>query len=138
MYAAKEFVIDRPKRRPGWIPVVVTAGVSLCSAGSTLAETATTVTQHAVVRVSKLDPASRSDAERLYRAIERAAEDVCGSGATRVLRQWQAQRACAAEAVARAVEQVDSPVLTAVHFKAIDRAGPERTARLDDSDRASR
>jgi UrcA family protein len=138
MVAAKEITIESPKRRLGVITLVATAGMGLGAVGSTLAETATTVTQDAVVRVSTLDPANRTEAERLYRDIARAADDVCGNDATRVLWQWQAQRACVAEAVARAVEQIDSTVLTALHLERVDRAAPERTARLEAPRKATR
>ena len=134
MYAAKAIIIDRPTRKSRWITLLVATGMGLGAVGAALAETATTVTQAAVVRVSTLDPASRTEAERLYRDIARAADEVCGNDATRVLWRWQAQRACAADAVARAVEQVGSPVLTAVHVEAIDGAVPQRTASLDEPD----
>ena len=55
-----------------------------------------------------------ADARTLLQRISRVATRLCG-GPEISLRAKQAMQACRAEAVARAVEQVDAPMLTAVH-----------------------
>lgn len=66
-----------------------------------------------------LNPANRDGAQRLYQRIRSAAQLVCGtpSSATDPQAHWT-YRDCYRATIARAVEQVNWPTLTAVHLAA--------------------
>ncbi|HEU4617557.1 MAG TPA: UrcA family protein [Gammaproteobacteria bacterium] len=69
-----------------------------------------------VVHYGPEDLSSNADAERLFLRLQRAAETVCGSDeAWDVLsvEQWRDIRTCERDAMGRAVDEVDSPRLTA-------------------------
>jgi UrcA family protein len=68
-------------------------------------------------------------AKAVYAQIKRAARQACGQPGSRSLQALGAIQQCRQQAVARAVEQIDSPRLAAVHAR--DR-GADRVASAGD------
>ena len=69
----------------------------------------------AVVKYGDLNLATEKGANTLYHRIVLAAEKVCPTNFTRDLGQIARARNCQADAVARAVHQVNSPQLAMLH-----------------------
>jgi len=67
------------------------------------------------VAIEYTDIATSSDADVLYHRIRNAAEAVCPRDQVLGLYGHAVSRKCRRNAVARAVEEVDSPLLTARH-----------------------
>jgi UrcA family protein len=104
----------------------VMAGFAGRAAGDETIRHRNLIEQATVVDASELDLADASDAEVLYRRIQRAAVTMCRDvgiewGVKRVLQR----RKCIAAAVDDAVTRADAPLLTALHH-----GGPERMAGL--------
>lgn len=67
------------------------------------------------VKYADLDLSTTTGAHRLYRRIVVAAQRVCPSDVTMDLHRLAIVQACRADAIARAVQAVNSPKLAAVH-----------------------
>jgi UrcA family protein len=67
------------------------------------------------VAIEYTDIATSSDADALYHRIRNAAEAVCPQDPVLGLHGHSVSRKCQRNAVAKAVEAVDSPLLTARH-----------------------
>lgn len=95
-----------------------TAAVAGSLLAIALASSATVLAADAApsVRVSYagLDLKSEQGARILYRRISAAAEQVCPSADPRALVEFSASRACRAQAVARAIQEVGNPKLAAM------------------------
>jgi UrcA family protein len=90
------------------------AAAALAWAAPVLAQTSDTVPSVAV-KYGDLNIGSPAGAKALLDRIEAAANTACGDRPDiRVLSQWASFEACRKSAVARAVDAVDSPVLTAM------------------------
>lgn len=68
-----------------------------------------------VVRYHPADLQDSAHAAALYERLEAAAERSCTDPGRRSLARIVAERACASEALERAVESVGSPVLSGIH-----------------------
>lgn len=75
------------------------------------------------VRFAELDLSKQAGAEELYRRIKRAAFIVCGGQYGSIGAYGVKKSECYKSAVSNAVQQVNSPVLTALHG-----AKPQRVA----------
>ena len=83
--------------------------------------------RHQVVRFAELDLSRPAGAQELYRRIRRAAHAVC-----RTDEPIGYDRGCVDHAIARAVAEVGSPLLTAQHEALTPRPPvPVQQARLD-------
>jgi len=69
-----------------------------------------------VVSYADLDLDRQAGTEVLYRRIRLAAREVCGPVDQRVLPQAMAWRTCVAEAIERAINEIDKPVLSEYHL----------------------
>ena len=69
----------------------------------------------AVVNYADLNLATEAGARTLYQRLAAAAQEVCPIQDARSLAQVAHSHSCRAEAVARAVRQVNSPKLAALH-----------------------
>ena len=108
----------------------VATGLALVALTGTTGALAAKDTQQVVIREVSLAPQSAAQADRLYQRIRRAARTVCGDGDSRALREWQAERVCIADAVARAVDRIDNSKLTAAHLRATGQDATARTVAL--------
>jgi UrcA family protein len=96
--------------------VAVTALAACAAIGSVGSARAATVEPPAVkVRYSDLNLSTEQGSLILYGRIVAAAHEVCAVDVFRDLRAVAASRACAAEAIARAVRDVNSPMLASVY-----------------------
>ena len=68
-----------------------------------------------VVNYRDLDPSRATDAQRLYGRLKYASKQVCSSYEGRGLQMWRQRDACVDEALTKAVEEVNEPLLTALH-----------------------
>jgi UrcA family protein len=68
-----------------------------------------------VVRYGDLDLSTQEGAQTLYKRISSAARQVCPAGDPRVLARFDYSRNCRAAAIARAVSNVHSSRLAALH-----------------------
>jgi UrcA family protein len=68
-----------------------------------------------VVRYGDLEPSQTSDAQRLYARLKYAAQKVCNGYDSRDLKMQRLHDECYDEALTKAVEKVNEPVLTALH-----------------------
>jgi UrcA family protein len=68
-----------------------------------------------VVRYGDLDLSTQEGVQTLYKRISSAARQVCPSADPRSLRRFDDGRACRAAAIARAVSDVHSSQLAALH-----------------------
>jgi UrcA family protein len=67
--------------------------------------------------VGDLDLSNRADAETMLRRIDRTAQQVCGGRPdTREIKEMQGYRKCLREAKDRAVADLNSPVVTDLHY----------------------
>ena len=107
----------------------VATGLALLALTGTTGALAAEDTQQVVIR-EVLAPQSAAQADRLYQRIRRAARTVCGDVDSRVLREWQAERVCIADAIARAVDRIDNSELKAAHLRATGQDAAARTAAL--------
>jgi UrcA family protein len=96
----------------------LTASLLLAPSGALLADTPSkpTIDRSVVVYFGDLDLARPRDVARLYRRLETAADQTCGekeiSGTHGALPQY---RKCYANAVSKAVADLDRPAVTAYH-----------------------
>lgn len=67
------------------------------------------------IRFHSDELASPVFASQVYQRIENAAEAFCESPGRRSLAQTIAERKCSEEMIERAIEKIDSPVLTVIH-----------------------
>ena len=72
-------------------------------------------TPQVVVRYADLTLSRQADVATLYRRIERAANRVCDAPEPRDLARAAAAKPCIARAVADAVAQINSPLLTGLY-----------------------
>ena len=68
-----------------------------------------------VVRYGDLNLATDAGARKLYHRLSVAAQEVCPTPDTRQLALVDYNRTCRANAIARAVHQINSPQLAALH-----------------------
>ena len=68
-----------------------------------------------VVRYGDLNLATEAGARTLYRRLSFAAQEVCPVQDSRSLALWSENRTCRADAIARAVHEVNSTQLAALH-----------------------
>lgn len=85
------------------------------AAANALAGLADTEGPRVHVQYGDLDLTRHADVETLYARITAAANRVCGRASPIELRKLQITKACRERAIADAVEQVNQPVLTALH-----------------------
>jgi UrcA family protein len=105
------------QRAYGWILVFMTAVGTMGWATMVRADNAEYEVPKQVVRFADLDIDSLLGASALYRRIERAAERVCGApGDIRDLPNAMRLDSCKQQAVERAVNSVNSIVLTSLHL----------------------
>jgi UrcA family protein len=103
----KETIMNTSKHAAS-LAVVCAAG--LVAAVAMADEPAPSVTLHVP------QPLDKVHAAELYKRIQLAAQQVCEPLDGRELARLQAYKACVTDAVARAVAQVDSSELNAVHL----------------------
>jgi UrcA family protein len=84
---------------------------------ATMASAETSESPSVTVRYGDLDLATARGAHMLYRRIAVAAEQVCPTAHTRDLALLARARSCQADAVSRAVREVNSPQLAAVYAR---------------------
>jgi UrcA family protein len=93
----------------------VLVGCSLAGAlGVAQAATPTSEVPTIVVHYSDLNLATEDGVRTLYRRLSTAAQEVCPAGDTKMLAQNVSNKTCRAEAIARAVHDVNSPKLAAL------------------------
>jgi UrcA family protein len=100
--------------------MVILAG-ALGAAATGSASAATSDAPRIVLRYSPDSLASTSGARQLYHRLVRAAEQVCPDDFSDGPFVSQAVRQCRAEAVARAVHEIDSPQLAEVYARQVNR-----------------
>jgi UrcA family protein len=93
-------------------PIRIAAAVALFAALTAGAHAADVPQVH--VNYADLNVNTAAGAKVLYQRIRGAADLVCGVADTRELARLSRAQACAAHAIAEAVDAVNSPVLTAV------------------------
>jgi UrcA family protein len=93
----------------------VLVGCSLAGAlGVAQAATAGNEVPTIVVRYGDLNLATEDGVQTLYRRLSVAAQEVCPLGDPKMLSQYTQNKTCRAEAIARAVHDVNSPKLAAL------------------------
>lgn len=105
--------------------VLATLAVSLAALQTIPAEARSRPAPSRAVEIEAADLASPERAEALHRRIEAAAFDVCRAENRHGADYARSVRLCTAETLARTVERIGAPVLTAVHR---ERAEPLRLA----------
>lgn len=101
-------------RRGSWLGTLLLAAAvsaNAANAEDALGRTAVTVT----VEYSDINIATAAGAQTLYRRIVSAARSVCGPMEIRSPAKMSAYRSCLRGAVDGAVEEIGSPMLTALH-----------------------
>ena len=73
------------------------------------------------VRYGDLNLATEAGAHKLYQRLSAAAQEVCPSEDQRSLALFAYNRTCRANAIARAVHQINSPQLAALHAEHVNR-----------------
>ena len=91
------------------------AAVFALSASAALASPSTVKGKSVRVTYVTSELANQESAQQLYARIHEAAHMVCGEADIRFNRRQRDVDACLAKSVARAVEDIASPVLLAVH-----------------------
>jgi len=91
------------------------------ASGATFAATATADLPSVTVKYGDLNLSTDEGAQRLYGRIAQAARTVCAVQLPRNLKAMAASRACEAEAIARAVSDVQSPGLAATFAAHVSR-----------------
>lgn len=81
------------------------------------------------VKYGDLDLNRSQDASRLYKRLDRAARNVCAPLRGRSVTPAAKHRACVNEAVAKAVSEVDQPLLTQYHKSKGDQGSAAIVAR---------
>ncbi len=97
------------RRFSGSVFVTGLAALSIC--GAVQAAEAPTI----AVKYSSVDLTSEARAAQLYTRLDRAAKRVCNVGSEWDVSRKQVARTCAQQALNRAVMDVDSAILTAMH-----------------------
>jgi UrcA family protein len=103
--------------------IVAAVAALVCTAGAGMAqasESGVPLTKKVVYGDLNLD--SEQGANALYRRLRRAAEDVCAPFNNVDLARRVAWQICVNHAVAVAVEQVNRPMVTAVHNRSVNRS----------------
>lgn len=112
--------------------IILLAGASLATAVIAPAHAASPKTEpRMAVSFSDLDLAKADGAAALYARVRQAAKQVCGHtpGAQGLARRRITQR-CIVKAVDGAVDQLDAPLVTALHDARDDRRGRDRRQAL--------
>ena len=94
---------------------VLAACVAVGAAGSAHAATAADAPPSLKVRYSDLNLATQAGSQELFSRIEHAAHAVCAPADIRDLQAVAAASACRAQAIEKAVRDVNSPQLAAVY-----------------------
>ena len=101
---------------------VITAATLLAPSIASAGQPATDV-QQAAINYSYTDLASDQATQALYQRIRRAARAVCPGYDPRDLIAFNESRLCEQQAIARAVHEIGSQRLAAVHMKAVAAKG---------------
>lgn len=115
-------IVKATRRSAPWAAALA-AATCVLAVGAASAASAT-VTKHCPVSFRDLDLSTYSGARTLYIRIQRAAHEVCGDVDLIDLRLAEANRQCQAHAIADAVTEVHSPLVTALYNK----SRPRQTA----------
>ena len=108
----------------GWMPVMLTAAGVIGLAAAAHAGDANYDRPEQVVKFADLDLNSLAGAAALYRRIESAAQEVCGDPHRgRDLLSAIRFNSCREQAIERAVNSVNSAVLSDLHLAKTGRAG---------------
>jgi UrcA family protein len=107
------------------LPLMVVAALAalVCAAGAEMAqasEPGVPLTKKVVYGDLNLD--SEQGANTLYKRLHRAAEEVCAPFNNVELARRVAWQICVNHAVTAAVEQVNRPMVTAVHNRSVNRS----------------
>jgi UrcA family protein len=81
------------------------------------------------VSYADLNLSSKAGAEAMYRRLQAAAVRVCPVSSFVALREVMEQKACVQQAIAGAVAQVNSPLLTRVHREKLGQSEATLLAR---------
>jgi UrcA family protein len=108
--------LSHPSRRRTAMRVAMLVG-SIIAAAAGVASAAGTPTEvpSVVVRFTDLDLGTDQGVRSLYSRIARAAHVVCPDAPIRDLNAAAQSRACQQQAIARAVREVNTPLLAAVY-----------------------
>ena len=104
-----------PSRRRTTMRMAMLVGSFIAAAASSVAGAAATEVPSVVVRYTDLDLATDQGVRSLYTRIVRAAHTVCPDAPIRDLNASAQSRACQQQAIARAVGEVNTPLLAAVY-----------------------
>ncbi len=117
-----KFVSSQPAARPRIALMMILSGVlGAAAAGTVSAATPRDEVPRIVLRYSPDSLASPAGARQLYHRLVRAAEQVCPDDVSVAPFVSQVVRQCRAEAVARAVRDIDSPRLAEVYAGQVKR-----------------
>jgi UrcA family protein len=117
-----KFISSQPATRSGIALMMILSGVlGAAAAGSVSAATPRDEVPRIVLRYSPDSLSSAAGARELYHRLVRAAEQVCPTDFSNGPFVSQAVRQCRAEAVARAVHDIDSPRLAEVYAGQVKR-----------------
>ena len=94
------------------LPLLIAAVLTAPVAGASQLNTVDHEGRQRVVEYADLDLHRSADAEVLYQRIAVASRQVCASRDIPTVSVWMRARRCAAQATARAVADVDAPLLT--------------------------
>ena len=108
-------IVKATRRSVPWTAALASATCLLAVGAASAAEA--TVRQHCTVNYRDLDLSTPAGAKTLYIRIQRAAHDVCGYTDLADIHQAEANRQCRGHAIADAVYDVHSPLLTALYNK---------------------
>jgi UrcA family protein len=97
------------------IAMLVGSIITAAAAGNACAAGTATEVPSVVVRFADLDLATDQGVRSLYARIARAAHAVCPDARIRDLNAASQSRACQQQAIARAVREVNTPLLAAVY-----------------------
>jgi UrcA family protein len=106
-----------PARRRTAMRVAMLVGSIITAAAAGVADAAGAATEvpSVVVRFTDVDLATDQGVRSLYTRIARAAHAVCPDAPIRDLNAAAQSRACQQQAIARAVREVNTPLLAAIY-----------------------
>jgi UrcA family protein len=112
-------IVNGTRRASAWTAALASTACLLAVGAASAANAM--VTQQSQVSYRDLNLSTPAGAKALYIRIQRAAHEVCGFPDQADLHLARVSRQCYRDAIAHAVSDVDSPLLTALYNKNRDK-----------------